>query len=81
LGTEAARSSSVGRNILSSPILQPKQLHFKARCLYNFRAETADELSMEIDVDTTVERGTDGWWFGTSLRGAGWIPSNFVERL
>jgi hypothetical protein len=80
LGMDNSRSPS--RNTYK-PI--PILVHFAARCLYNFKAETADELNMEIgdliDVDTTFDRGAEGWWFGTSERGTGWIPSNFVERL
>ena len=89
VSVDTPRASTLGRNPVSSPIfmptLIPKQLNFKARCLFRFQAETMDELDMEVgdilDIDSTVERGTDGWWFGTGVRGVGWIPSNFVEKI
>ena len=67
-------------------ILKPTQLHFKVKALFQFTAETADELSTHegdiLEIDMTVTRsGSLEWWFATGSNGAGWIPCNFVERI
>ncbi|KAF3906661.1 hypothetical protein ABW20_dc0109789 [Dactylellina cionopaga] len=62
--------------------------------LYEFEAVVASSGLRELSLDQgdmvdVIEKGHNGWWFGTVIRSSdkgrlnkyGWFPSNFVEEL
>jgi hypothetical protein len=78
---------SILRNTLSFTVMKPmSSIDFHVRALYPFQAEFEDELDLETDdvvkiISNQERHGSDEWWYGTSNRGTGWFPRNFVELV
>jgi len=54
----------------------------RVRCLYDYSAEDADDLSFEIDDQIDViSKDESGWWKGELNGRVGCFPMNFVEEL
>ncbi|XP_059047288.1 intersectin-2-like [Achroia grisella] len=56
------------------------------RCVYEFSARTADELSLQpgdLVSDATAPRGDaePGWRWGTARGQSGWFPESYVEDI
>jgi len=54
----------------------------KAKALYEYGAQTQDELSFsEGDVIEIIRKDPGGWWEGEMNGKRGWIPANYVEEF
>ena len=54
----------------------------RARALYDFEAGEDNELTMKAGETVTIlEEISESWWRGSSSRGTGLIPANFVRKV
>lgn len=54
----------------------------RAKALYDFNAENADELSLTAgSIITVTDKSLGEWWSGTLAGKSGIFPANYVELL
>jgi len=80
-GNPQAQPQPARQQLPSAPVKAPATTKPSCTAMYDYDAQTADEISFKVGQKIfIVQKDAGGWWEGEVNGKRGWIPANYVQE-